>query len=155
MHRFLAAAALFSLAPTVSLASSATVPFDANVSSNCLISVLSAGFLRQGTDQAKLSSSAEDGGVSGMVQVRTTGSSYSLSTEAPPAWSLQPGGAEDTTFSSSYRVSGDTTTGTTPGTVATLLNMGMADVSIDLEAVKSSGVFPHGAYKAEVTVRCE
>lgn len=77
---------------------------------------------------------------------------YGLSAPAPASFLSAPsGGDANVSFSSTYTVDGVTRA----GGIVTRLPNGTKTVTVDLAATKSTGIFPAGAYQAEVTVRCE
>jgi hypothetical protein len=95
------------------------------------------------------------GSIAGTATITTVGS-LQVQALAPASFLLAPSGSNaDTTFSTSYRLSGVTNRGDTPGNVPAPLNTGITTISIDLTATKSSGVFFAGLHTAAVTVRCE
>jgi hypothetical protein len=101
-------------------------------------------------------SSGNAGGVNGSVTATTTGTGFSVTTEAPSSFTLSPaGGGTNVTFVSSYSATGVTTISLSAGTTITPLNLGVTAVDVHLSATKSTGSFPAGAYSAEVLVRCE
>lgn len=155
MYKPLLAAAVLGLMPAMSHAATGTVPFNGEVSSTCVIAVNAAGVLGITTDFTKLSSKVGQG-VSGKATVLTTGPGFSLSTAAPVAWNSAPsGGSAGVTFTSFYSASGSATAVDVPGLTPTSLGVGVANVDVDLEAAKSSGIFPSGSYSADVTILCE
>lgn len=144
-----------SFVPAAANAADATVPFAGLVLSTCVLTVGLPGVMGTSTDFKSLSSTAA-GGLSGSVAALATGSGFKVSAIAPTAFTISPtGGGDNVNFSAAYSASGSTTIGNTPGTTATTLNNGLTNVSVNLNAVKSSGTFNGGAYAAEVIVRCE
>lgn len=142
-------------APSAANAAQATVPFTGLVTATCVLTVGLPGVFGVSTDFKTLSSTAA-GGVTGSVAALSTGTAFKVSAVAPTAFTLAPaGGGDSVAFAASYSASGATTIGSTPGTTATTLNSGTTNISVNLNAVKSSGTFNAGAYAAEVIVRCE
>lgn len=150
------AVALFlgTLAPNAH-AVTATVPFAGAVASTCVLTVGVPGVVAPNADFTALDS-REAAGTSGTVAVLTTGTTFSLSADAPTGFNVAPtGGGDNVTFEARYQATGATTIGATLGTVTTPLNLGLTTASVDLTATKSAGVFPQGAYEADIVVRCE
>lgn len=148
------AAALAFVAPAAN-AADATVPFTGLVLSTCVLTVGVPGVMATSIDFKALSSTAA-GGIPGTVAALATGNGFKVSAIAPTAFTLSPtGGGDNVHFNASYSATGSTSIGNTPGTTPTTLNSGLTNVSVNLNAVKSSGTFNGGAYAAEVIVRCE
>lgn len=134
-------------------AADGVVPFTGVVTATCVLNVGTAGLLGINTSSNELSST-NSGGLAGSIAVTTTGTTYKISAIAPSAFTLSPD-SPTTTFSTTYSASGATTASSTPGATTTTLHTGVTNVSVNLKAAKSSGVFTAGAYAAEVIVRCE
>jgi hypothetical protein len=136
-------------------AATANVPFTGTVLSVCALTVGTPGVMAPNANYTQLNSQ-NAGGSSGSVTAVTTGTGFSVTTEAPSNFTLSPtGGGANVTFTSSYSATGVTTVSLTAGTTVTPLNIGITDVSVHLSATKSTGSFPAGAYAAEVVIRCE
>jgi len=128
---------------------------------SCTIVVLSSGQMTPNAAIAVLGS-AQPGGSA--AQVKVTANSlictvlglldcFRVSAPAPAAFTTYPsGGDAGVTFSTSYRVDGGAGIA---GSVQTEVLNGSHTVAVDLSAARASGVFPAGAYQAQVTVRCE
>lgn len=128
---------------------------------SCTIVVLSSGQMTPNAAIAVLGS-AQPGGSA--AQVKVTANSlictvlglldcFRVSAPAPAAFTTYPsGGGAGVTFSTSYRVDGGAGIA---GSVQTEVLNGSHTVAVDLSAARASGVFPAGAYQAQVTVRCE
>jgi len=128
---------------------------------SCTIVVLSSGQMAPNAAIAMLGS-AQPGGSA--AQVKVTANSlictvlglldcFRVSAPAPAAFTTYPsGGGAGVTFSTSYRVDGGAGIA---GSVQTEVLNGSHTVAVDLSAARASGVFPAGAYQAQVTVRCE
>lgn len=136
-------------------AADSLVPFTALVTSTCVLTVGTPGVLGANSDFSVLSSSAS-GGVAGTVSALSTGTTFKVSAIAPTAFSIAPdGGNTGVTFAATYSGTGSTSIGTTPGDTQSTLATGVTLLTVNLDATKSSGPFPGGAYTTEVTVRCE
>lgn len=147
-------ASLAFVAPAAN-AADATVPFTGLVTSTCVLTVGTPGVMGASTDFKTLSSTVA-GGVPGSVSALSTGTAFKVSAIAPTAFTVSPaGGGDSVAFNANYSASGATTIGNTPGTTATTLHSGVTNISVNLNAAKSSGTFNGGAYAAEVIVRCE
>jgi hypothetical protein len=137
------------------LAATANVPFSGTILSICALTVGTPGIIAPNANYTQLSSQ-NAGGSSGSVAAVTTGTGFSVTTEAPSSFTLSPtGGGTNVTFTSSYSATGVTTVSLSAGATVTPLNVGITNVAVHLSATKSSGSFPAGAYAAEVLVRCE
>ncbi|MGD9783364.1 MAG: hypothetical protein AB7E80_03365 [Hyphomicrobiaceae bacterium] len=148
-----AASAAFGTAPAHAV--DTTVPFTALVTSSCVLTVGTPGLLGADDDFSQLSSK-NAGGVPGTVTAVTTGAGFEVSAIAPTSFSQAPaGGNDDVTFAATYEASGATSIGEILGDTASSLNFGITSMTVNLEANKSAGAFPAGAYTAEVIVRCE
>lgn len=159
MHRFHVAAGLLSAALAISAlpahAADGIVPFTGLVTSTCVLTVGTPGVLGANADYSTLSSAAA-GGTAGLVTALSTGTTFRVSAIAPTSFSISPDGGNDgVTFAASYQASGATSIGNTLGAVTTTLGLGLTNLTVNLDATKSSGPFPGGAYTAEVVVRCE
>ena len=78
---------------------------------------------------------------------------YGLSAPPPAAFLSAPaGGGDSVTYASTYAVDGGAAVN---GVTTTRLINGNYTVAVDLTASRATGVFPAGAYQAQVTVRCE
>lgn len=152
---FAAMAVLTFAVPAPVAAFDSQVPFTGTVLSTCLLTVGTPGVLTTNADYTSFSS-ANAGGISGIVTAVTTGIGYEVSTIAPTGFTLKPtGGDDNVTFSTTYTANGATNVGETAGTTATTLGLGATILTVNLGAVKSVGTFTAGAYATTVTVRCE
>ena len=150
-----AAVAALALSADVACAVQANVPFTGIVTSTCVLTVGSPGVMSASTDFTNLSST-NSGGVAGTIAVLSTGTAFKVSAIAPTAFTTSPvGGGDAVLFNALYQGTGATSIGSTPGATATTLNTGLTNLSVNLNAQKSSGTFPGGAYATEVIVRCE
>jgi hypothetical protein len=127
----------------------------------CTVTVLSGGTL--GHDAAiDTLGSREAGGSSAQVQVKANSvvctvlgllDCYRVSAPPPAAFGVYPpGGDAGVAFSSSYSIDGGPGIA---GTTQTEVLNGTYSIAVDLTADRTSGIFPAGAYQAQVTVRCE
>jgi hypothetical protein len=149
------AVAIAACAVAPAQAATGTVPFTGIVTTTCVLTVGLPGVMAPTADYGTLSSSAS-GGIAGTVQALATGGNFKVSAVAPTSFTLAPpGGGDNVNFAASYSAAGSTTIGTTPGANQTALNAGLTNLSVNLAATKSAGVFAGGAYAAEVIVRCE
>ena len=130
--------------------------FAGSILSTCALVAGTPGIIAPNADYTGLSSH-NGGGLASLVNAVTTGSGFAITTEAPAAFTLAPAGADtNTTFSSTYALSGSTTASEVDGATPTTLNLGASLVTVNMAADKSSGVFPASpTYSAVVTVRCE
>ncbi|MDS1135633.1 hypothetical protein [Nitratireductor indicus] len=155
MRKPLMIGAILALVPSFAYSASGIVPFRGEVMSTCAITVDRAGTLAISPDYTILSST-QSGGMAGQVSILASGVGYSVSTSAPASFSsAPPTGNSHVTFASIYSASGATTALNVPGTTMTPLVSGLTDLSVDLTATKSSGVFQSGTYAADVIVTCE
>ena len=157
MKKLLAlAATLLLLSPAQAFAATTGALFSGAVLSTCVLVAGTTGIIAPNADFTGLSSH-NGGGQASLVNALATGSSFHITTEAPATFTLAPAGANtNTTFSSSYALSGSTTASEVDGATSTTLNIGNSTVTVNMAAVKSSGVFPASpTYTAVVTVRCE
>lgn len=149
-------AAAFLLSPTGAFAATSSAPFSGAVLSTCILGAGSAGLISPNADYTGMSSQ-NGGGAPSYVIALATGIGYEVTTVAPSAFTAAPAGAEtNTTYSSSYALSGATTASEVDGAVPTELSVGSSTVTVNMAATKSSGIFPASpTYTAIVTVRCE
>lgn len=152
-------------APPVILAAALAIQLTARAEAaligTCTIAVMSTGEMKNSPAIDRLSSK-EAGGQP--AQVRITANSlictvlglldcYRISAPAPAGFLNSPaGGDSGVTHTTSYRVGAGLDIA---GHVQTEVLNGVHTVSVDLTAERASGVFPSGAYQAQVTVRCE
>lgn len=136
-------------------AATGNIPFNGNVVDTCVVTVGAPGSLGANTGFTVLGSE-EAGGIAGTATLLTTGSTFSLSTDAPSAFDSAPaGGGTNVTFSSNYSASGDNVIAQTSGATATALGAGSTSVSVNMAATKSAGTYTAGIYSATVILRCE
>jgi hypothetical protein len=119
-------------------AQAADVLFDATVDNSCTISNVANGEMVQDAAGTELSSLG--GGTSGSADVTATTTDFDVYTDAPTAWTTEPGSAPATTFVASHSAY-------TP-------SVGTSPVTVDLVATAATS-FPTGAYSATVVLRCE
>lgn len=142
-----------SLEPAV--AANTGAPFVASITGRCTLMAVEPGTIVPNATSDVMSSTFA-GGVAGGIEILATSNAYEFSLSNPAAFSIAPvGGNTNLSFSSVYSLSRATSASNVPGTVATPLRRGRSEATIDLDAVKTSGVFTGGAYQAEVLVRCE
>lgn len=121
----------------------------------CAVIVGSDGQLAPSPEADKLSSTSY-GGRAGQAEVVASNNSYALSIDAPLGFSLAPSGANDSlVMTASFSGFGATSFSATPGNVPVRLKQGSTTLSINLEATKTSSLFPAGQYRAEIVLRCE
>jgi len=144
--------ALFSGAEAFAAGSTANAIFNGQVADTCILAAGNAGTLASSADFTKLAST-NAGGSQSTVNATATSNAYSIKTVAPSNFTT--GDSSNVAFSTSYSLTGTTSAYQVPGTQGTKLNPGNSVVAVDLNAAKSSGTFPAGAYAAAVTVRCE
>lgn len=148
-------AGVVSLATLIPDVQAVEVPFTTTILSSCILVVGNAGLFGLNATGDVLDSKLA-GGLSGSVLATSTGGGYLLSVASPGAFTLAPsGGGDNVTFASTYSLAGATSTGETPESTTTALNLGISTVSVDLAATKSTGIFGAGLYSAAVTVTCE
>ena len=96
------------------------------------------------------------GGQPGEAQIVTTNGSFNLAMDAPFGFSLAPPNGNDATiFNGSYSGFGATNFAQTSGNAKISLKKGTTSITANLVATKTSGTFPAGQYRAELTLRCE
>lgn len=135
------------LAPISSFAATGTASFTGTVDNTCIITAGNPGRFVPNGDYTSISST-NPGGYASQVSALATGNTFSISTDAPQ-------GITADLLSSSYSLAGATTRSITDGTSATPLTSGLTNVSVDMTATRSNGVFTAGNYNGVVTVRCE
>ena len=78
---------------------------------------------------------------------------FTLSAPAPAGFLSGPSGSNTSlSMATTYRINGGAEI---PGSTPTVVANGAKTMQVDLTATKTSGLFPAGAYQAQVTVRCE
>lgn len=135
------------LAPVNAFAATGTATFNGIVASTCILTAGATGVITPNADYSSLSST-NSGGSASVVTALSTGITFKVSTDAPT-------GVAGDTLTSSYSLSGSTTSGSVSGATPTPLNAGSTAVAVNMSAVKTSGYFNAGAYTGLVTVRCE
>ena len=96
------------------------------------------------------------GGQPGEAQIVATNGSFNLAMDAPFGFSLAPPSGNDATvFKGSYSGFGATNFSQTPGNAKISLKKGTTSITANLVATRTSGTFPAGQYRAELTLRCE
>lgn len=96
------------------------------------------------------------GGQPGEAQIVATNSSFNLSMDEPLGFSLAPPKGNDATvFKSTYSGFGATNFSQSPGNTKIRVKKGTTSITANLTATKTSGTFPAGQYRAELTLRCE
>lgn len=149
------AVAVAAAIPGSAFAVTGDIQFDGTVSNTCSITVVDAGTLATNVGQTVLGSE-ETGGAAGTATIVTTSAAYSISADAPSAFTNAPtGGNTNVTFAANYSASGASSIGQTDGGTATGLSTGSYDVNVNMAATKSTGSFPSGSYDATVVLRCE
>lgn len=136
-------------------------PARAALLGSCAIVVIAPGKMVPDGAIATLGS-AQPGGAAALARVTANSlicvvlgllDCFRVSTPAPSGFTAYPsGGDAGVTFSTSYRIDGGSGIG---GGVQTEVLNGTHTVAVDLAAVRASGVFPAGSYRAQVTVLCE
>lgn len=142
------------LAPVQAFAASGDIPFNGTIVDTCVITVGSGGTIAPNSAYSVLSSK-EAAGTSGKATLLVTGNAYSVSAEAPAAWSTAPASASSAVFASEYDLSGANTAANVAGATATPLANGTTNVNVDLTATLPSGTYEAGTYRAIVVLRCE
>ena len=142
------------LAPVQAFAASGDIPFNGTIVDTCVITVGSGGTIAPNSAYTVLSSK-EAAGSAGKATLLVTGNAYSVTAEAPAAWSTAPASASSATFASEYDPSGANTAANVPGATATPLANGTTNVDVDLTAALPSGAYEAGTYRAVVVLRCE
>ena len=79
-------AAVAVIAPVQAYSATGNIPFNGSVTDTCVITVGSAGTIMPNTAYTVLSSK-EAGGAAGTATILATGNGYSVSADAPTAWS--------------------------------------------------------------------
>lgn len=160
LAKYAAVAALASAAvlpATVAGAATGNIPFGGSVANTCVINVGASGVLAvNGTFDVLGSQQA--GGSAGTAQVLATGTGFSLSADAPAAFSTAPAtGNTNVSFEANYSSTGANNIPQTDGATLTALARGMNDVNINMSGTKTVAgeTFESGAYSATVVLRCE
>ncbi len=121
----------------------------------CAIIVGRTGTMHINPEANEISSSGW-GGQPGEAQIVATNSSFDLSMDPPLGFSLAPPKGNDAiVFSGSFSGFGATNFSQTPGNTKIRVKKGMTSITANLVATKTSGTFPAGQYRAELTLRCE
>lgn len=129
--------------------------FNGLVTATCAVTIGLPGVLDVNAGSTVLSSQQGIGSAA-TVAILATGDIFSVSTDAPSAFTVAPtGGSDNVTFATTYSGTGGTTIAETNGTTSTSLNTGLTNVSVNMSATKTSGAFNAGNYTGLVTVRCE
>lgn len=150
------ALALLSITQNTALAANVDAPvvFTGLILETCVVNVSTPGLLAVSSDATTLSSS-EAGGISAIASVVTNSANSTIEVIEPSAFTLAPNGADDnTTFSTSYQLTGATSTAILNGTASTPLDTGATTMTIDAAATKSTGTYGAGSYTLTATVRC-
>jgi hypothetical protein len=78
---------------------------------------------------------------------------FSVSAPAPAGFLSGPSGSNtNLSMATTYQINGGAEI---PGNTPQVVSNGAKTMQVDLTATKTSGLFPAGAYQAQVTVRCE
>ncbi|MFP1633224.1 hypothetical protein ACLB6G_15950 [Zhengella sp. ZM62] len=147
-------AAVAFIAPVQAYSATGNIPFNGSVTDTCVITVGSAGTIMPNTAYTVLSSK-EAGGAAGTATILATGNGYSVSADAPSAWSAAPASTPATTFAAEYDLSGANSATNVSGNTQTAISHGSTSVNIDLTASLPSGTYESGTYAATVVLRCE
>lgn len=140
------------LAASSPRAATGTVQFNGLIDGICTILVGVSGALDISTDGLTISTAY---GYPATAVVTTTGSGFELSVGTPSVFDTAPAdGNTGVSFQTSYTTTGITSVSGILGSVATVLGLGITNVSVDLSATRSD-VFPAGTYGAETTITCE
>lgn len=96
------------------------------------------------------------GGQPGEAQIVATSGTFNLKMDEPLGFSLAPPKGNDATiFKGSYSGFGATSFSQAPGNATIRVKKGITSITANLTATKTSGTFPAGQYRAELTLRCE
>lgn len=147
----MAASVLTSFGATHS-ASAATSSLVGNVLSSCALTLGSNGVLAASTDATSLSSKNSGGAPAGLLLLAT--GAFKLEVDTLSSFALAPTNGQPDSLDVTFNTTGVTVvTGRAAGS-ALNLSAGLTNVTIDTVATKSSGIFPAGAYRADVVTRC-
>ncbi len=133
-------------------AATSNAVFGATVGNTCRLIAVDTGLLVPNVTNRVLSSSLS-GGRQAQVSADASSAGFTVSAIAPTTFVT--GNSNNTTFASTYSLSGATSGSNIAGPTQTLLNSGSSTVAVDLSATKTAGVFPRDMYTADVTIRCE
>ena len=130
--------------------------FGGSILDSCVVNVTSGGTLGVSADKTLLASTETGaGGVAAVAAVTTNSTNSTVQVINPVAFTLGPDDADtNTTFGTSYVLSGATTATENDGTTVTTLGTGVTNMSLDSSATKSSGSFAAGTYSLITTIRC-
>lgn len=148
-----AAAAFAALVSPATAQSTGVVTFNGLVLPSCVLTLGTPGLLAAGADGHELSSDRA-GGVSGMASLLSTGAGYKLQMDAPSSFRLAPAGGQAESITTRYEASGATVAASTNVGAPLSLGIGLTNLDVDMTARKDTGIFPAGAYAADVLVRC-
>ncbi|WP_367718663.1 hypothetical protein AB2N04_10235 [Nitratireductor sp. GISD-1A_MAKvit] len=141
--------------PGPSFAGNGSVPFTAKVAALCEILVQKSGQMGVTPDLATLSSEITPGN-RGIASVRASTAGFSITANPPKAFNTSPaGGGDSVEFSTLYTLTGATNTTDQAGTTPTKMDIGISQMEVGLVAKKTSGIYLHGDYTAEVVVLCD
>lgn len=130
--------------------------FGGTILDSCVVNVTSGGTLGVSADKTLMASTETGaGGVAAVAAVTTNSTNSTVQVINPVAFTLGPGDADtNTTFGTSYVLTGATTATENDGTTVTALGAGVTNMSLDSSATKSSGSFSAGTYSLVATIRC-
>ena len=130
-----------------------TVSFTGLILDSCTLTLGTAGLLAADDEGSTLSSTAP-GGLAAAATIIATSANYELEVDPVTNFALAPAGGQPDSATVTYSVQGVSTgSGILAGTPLDL-GLGVSLVSLDTEAHKADGVFPAGAYRMDVVMRC-
>lgn len=133
-------------------ASAGTSSLLGNIASSCTLTLGSNGILAASTDATSLSSKNAGGAPAGLLLLST--GAFKLEVDTLSSFALAPTNGQPDTLDVTFNATGvSVSTGRLAGS-ALNLGIGLTNVTIDTVATKTSGIFPAGAYRADVVTRC-
>ena len=155
-ERHIVGAGVFAAACLLALpAAGEDLPFSYTITDFCTIQIVENGVLAPSPDLRRLRSRVGDGGSPARLDVLTSAGTFTLTVNAPSAFTSQPAAnTTPETFRAPFRSTGATVFAETE--TPQVLGVGSSNVRVVLIAQKAPGdVFPAGNYSAIVPVLCE
>jgi hypothetical protein len=98
--------------------------------------------------------SKEVGGLAASATILSTASTFQLQVDPVSTFAVAPTGGQPDAITVNYTTTGATTIAARLAGTPLNIGLGLTNVSVDIEGVKSSSIFPSGIYRADVVMRC-
>lgn len=134
-------------------AHAAGVGFNGLITSSCALTIGLDGTLTTNPGGTTLASN-QSGGSAATALILSTASTYKLEVDPVTSFTLAPTGGQPDAVAVTYNATGVTTVTARAAGTPLNLGLGLTNVTVDLSATKSSGIFPSGLYHADVVMRC-